>query len=139
MADLLSTVQGLFQGDCANRRCGVSYQGNLVSDPFLKTKLSAIAWYLDSPIALSSGDRQRVVNGNLRSLHLQGRAADFSVPGMSLAQAFEEIKDSGLIDEGYEFIYHTEKTGAPHLHLGRLKSSGPSKFIVDRGQILHQD
>ena len=114
----------------------VNYMGKSVSDPLLREKLCEISAYLRRGIVVTSGDRKQVVNGNGRSLHLQGKAVDFYVEGHSLEEAFSEIAESGLIDQGFEFIYHTEATISPHLHLGRLGTKQESRFIVDQGQIL---
>ena len=114
----------------------VNYMGKSVSDPLLREKLCEISAYLGLGIVVTSGDRKQVVNGNGRSLHLQGKAVDFYVEGSSLEEAFAAITESGLIDQGFEFIYHTEVTISPHLHLGRFSNLQKSRFIVDQGQIL---
>ncbi len=115
----------------------VDYNGHTVSDPAMRAQLQRIADYLRRRVILTSGDRDRVVNGNRNSLHLHHRAADFHVQGLSLSEAYNRLKDGGVIPRnGYEFIYHTEATVAPHLHLGHFRDERSSRFIVDTGQIL---
>ena len=115
---------------------GVKYGPHRISDPVLRETLDTISLRLGQQIILTSGDRHRVVNGNNRSHHLQGRAADFYVENIDLRNAFAKIKQMDLIQQGYQLIYHTEDTVSPHLHLGRYHDNRPSSFNVDRGEIL---
>lgn len=118
------------------RRGDVVFGRHRVSDQRVKDVLQAIADHTGSRVILTSGDRQRVVNNNSRSHHLVGRAADFAVEGLSLSEAFNMLKDTVIPKRDFQFIYHTEVTTAPHLHIGRYTDNRPSTFIVDTGQIL---
>lgn len=116
----------------------VVYGRHTVSDQKLKELLQKIADFTGSKVRLTSGDRVRVVNNNSRSHHLVGRAADFWVEGLTLREAYERLKDAVIPTRDYQFIYHTEVTVAPHLHIGRYNDNRPSTFIVDTGQILRR-
>lgn len=116
--------------------CTVHYRGRLVSDATLRRTLQQVSEYLNRDISITSGDRIAVLNGNKRSHHLLGRAADFTVTGMKLSDAFDALKKAKFLASGYQLIYHTEETVAPHLHLGRYADARPSSFSVDRGSIL---
>jgi hypothetical protein len=102
----------------------VTYTRN-VSDEHLKAVLQRIADFLKKDVTVHSGDRGHVPQGGSRtSLHLQHRAADFHISGLSDEQAFKALK-SGVAQifdatHGYEFIYHGPhtETEAHHLHLG---------------------
>lgn len=114
----------------------VDYNGHRVTDPAVRAKLQEIADFFGRRVVLTSGDRARVVNGNNRSHHLRGRAADFHVEGISLGDAFRRLRAGGIIDRDYQVIHHTEVTVAPHLHIGHWGDGRASDFIVDTGQIL---
>ena len=114
----------------------VHYRGHTVSDHILQGKLELISEELGASVILTSGDRHRVVNGNKRSHHLHGRAADFYVEDYSLAEAYKQIKDLPELSSGYQLILHSTLTKAPHLHLGRYLDDRPSTFIIDNGHIL---
>ena len=118
----------------------VNYHGHTVSDPDLQRFLGYVSLHFDSTVHVTSGNRNRVVNGNVTSLHLSNRAVDFYVQGVSLRNAYNELKQSYLVPTtGYEFIYHTEATVAPHLHIGHrlpVHVSSPTNYIIDTGQIL---
>jgi peptidoglycan hydrolase-like protein with peptidoglycan-binding domain len=122
----------------SSKRIGrIKYNGHSISDKKVRVKLQQISsLYPNNRLIVTSGDRDRIVNGNARSLHLAGRAVDFYIEGVSLSNAYNRIKNSGLIDTGYEFIYHTERTIAPHLHLGRFEDERATAFFIDNGQIL---
>lgn len=103
----------------------VTYLKN-VSDNNVKTILQRIANSLGKDITVHSGDRTTIVKGSSQaSLHIQKRAADFHIKGVSDAQGFKLIKGktNELFDanEAYEFIHHGvyTATGGEHLHLGR--------------------
>jgi hypothetical protein len=73
-----------------------------------------------------SGDRNFVPSGgSTKSLHLQKRAADLHIPGMTDGQIFAMIRRemNQLFDvaEAYEVIIHGRftATGGPHIHIGR--------------------
>lgn len=117
-------------------RGSVSYNGHHVTDPDVRAKLQDIANFFGRRVVVTSGDRQQVVNGNTKSHHLRGRAADFHVEGLSLGEAYKRLKASGIVARDYQVIYHTEVTVAPHLHIGHWGDGRRSDFIVDTGQIL---
>jgi LysM repeat protein/peptidoglycan hydrolase-like protein with peptidoglycan-binding domain len=118
------------------RKGDVIFGRHRVSDQRIKDLLQAIANHAGSRVILTSGDRKRVVNSNSRSHHLVGRAADFFVEGLTLSEAFHMLKDTVIPRRDFQFIYHTEVTTAPHLHIGRYADNRPSSFIIDTGQIL---
>lgn len=118
------------------RKGDVVYGRHVVSDKGVKELLQKIADFTGSRVIITSGDRQRVVNNNSRSHHLVGRAADFKIEGLSLGEAYRMLKDTVIPKRDFQFIYHTEVTVAPHLHIGRYSDNRPSNFIVDTGQIL---
>ena len=115
---------------------GVTYGNNRVSDPILRSTLAQISYRLGSRLFITSGDRNGAVNGNKRSHHLYGRAADFYVEGTDLRNTYAKIKNMEFVQRGYQLIYHTEDTISPHLHLGRYLDGRKSSFIVDDGFIL---
>jgi peptidoglycan hydrolase-like protein with peptidoglycan-binding domain len=118
------------------RRGDIIYGRHTVSDQKVKELLQKIADSTGTKVILTSGDRKRVVNNNSRSHHLVGRAADFRVEGLTLGEAYRLLKDTVIPKRDYQFIYHTEVTTAPHLHIGRYDDNRLSTFIVDTGQIL---
>jgi LysM repeat protein/peptidoglycan hydrolase-like protein with peptidoglycan-binding domain len=118
------------------RKGDVVYGRHVVSDKGVKDLLQKIADFTGSRVIITSGDRKRVVNSNSRSHHLVGRAADFKIEGLSLGEAYRMLKDAVIPKRDFQFIYHTEVTVAPHLHVGRYGDNRPSSFIVDTGQIL---
>jgi|GEM_PF-3135857 len=137
IASLEARGTGRTEGTERNRGAGsVDYRGNRISDPAVRAKLQEIADFLGRRVIVTSGDRDRVVNGNTRSHHLQHRAADFYVEGLSLGESYRRLKESGILARDYQVIYHTEVTTAPHLHIGRWGDNRRSDFIVDTGQIL---
>ncbi len=120
-----------------------------VSDDHLKTVLQRIADFLKKDVSVHSGDRGHVPQGGSRtSLHLQHRAADFHITGLTDEQAFKELKKavkSGLAQlfdatEGYEFIYHGPhtETEAHHLHLGHYAAKH-SGFVVFKTEGLTKE
>lgn len=130
--DILGTIHAARP----TRKGDVFYGRHVVSDKAVKDLLQKMADFLGSRIIITSGDRKRLVNNNSRSHHLVGRAADFKVEGLSLREAYNLLKESVVPKKDFQFIYHTEVTTAPHLHVGRYSDNRPSSFIVDTGQIL---
>lgn len=57
--------------------------------------------YVNRPIIITSGYRARAVNvkvgGVANSQHLEGKAADFVIQGMTIPQAIEAVKGSGIM------------------------------------------
>lgn len=97
-----------------------------VSDEVLKNTLELIALHIGRVI-VTSGDRDFVPKGGSKtSLHLQKRAVDIKIAGMSLEDAFMKLvsKEKDIFDSksGYEVILHGKftKVAGPHLHIGRL-------------------
>ncbi|MCB0318532.1 MAG: hypothetical protein KDD56_07225 [Bdellovibrionales bacterium] len=115
----------------------VDFQNHTVSDPILRNVLFKISLAFGKNLIITSGDRKQVVNGNTNSHHLQGRAADFYIDGMSLADTFFNIRKLDFISRGFQVIYHTENTTAPHIHIGRYHDMRPSNFMLDDGEILN--
>ncbi len=116
----------------------VNYSGKTVSDENVKTVLGNIANTLKGDISVTSGDRNSVPSGGSQtSLHLQKRAADFSVSGYTLASAFAELKKNKAdifdSDKKYEVIHHGEhtETGGAHLHVGRFATGTGAHFKVE--------
>jgi hypothetical protein len=62
--------------------------------------LEPVREYYGSPVVVTSGFRcytiNRLIGGVPNSQHVQGEAADFTVPGHSVADVFEWIKNSDL-------------------------------------------
>ena len=136
MTNTINTVNKQIAENLATKSPEVIYGNYQVSDKTLRETLRGISEILGADIVLTSGDRHRIVNGNTRSHHLEGRAADFYVEGLSLSQAYEKIRNLPVIENGYQLIHHTTQTKAPHLHLGRYLDNRNSSFIVDNGHIL---
>lgn len=97
-----------------------------VSDGNVKSILQRIANQLGKNISVHSGDRHHVPHGgSTTSLHLQHRAADLHIQGMSDHDGFAVLKShyNDLFDssEAYEVIHHGRytETEAEHLHIGR--------------------
>ncbi len=97
-----------------------------VSDSNVKSVMQRIADKLGRNISVHSGDRTFVPKGSsTASLHIQKRAADFHIHGLTDKQGFTNIKSvfNDLFDasEAYEFIHHGPytATGGEHLHIGR--------------------
>lgn len=107
-----------------------------VSDGNVKTILQRIATRLNKNITVHSGDRNHVPRGgSTRSLHLQHRAADLHIQGLSDANGFAMLKThmNEIFDatEAYEVIHHGKytETEAEHLHIGRY--AGGRRGYVD--------
>lgn len=119
----------------------VNYNGYTVSDPVVRRELQEIADFFGSTVVLTSGDRNHVPPGGSRtSLHLVGRAADFYVEGISLTDAFNRIRASGILNDGnFEFINHLGVcNGGPatipaHLHLGHYSTNRNRHMIEECG------
>lgn len=97
-----------------------------VSDANVKDVMQKIADAAGANITVHSGDRNFVPKGGSTvSLHIQKRAADFHISGMTDAAGFAFMKANKdtIFDpkEAYEVIHHGvhTKTGGPHLHIGR--------------------
>ena len=95
-----------------------------VSDIQVKAVLQQICEHYGKNVVVWSGDRNFVPSGGSQtSLHLKGKAADFSVEGLTLENVFQDLQ-SNLhffnITEGYEVIYHGKftETEGTHLHIG---------------------
>lgn len=82
---------------------------NTVPDEFIPSveivalNLQILRSRLDRPIVITSGYRSTKLNeavgGSIRSHHKIGYAADFIVPGMSVAEIVEEAKKIWLFDQ----------------------------------------
>ena len=132
----LSSIYSPYPQIARSANLAVNYGSKKVSDSILRNTLEMISYNLGRQIIITSGDRRSVVNRNNSSHHLMGRAADFYVQGMSLEDSYLKIIDMNFLSRGYQVIYHTEQTRAPHIHIGRYLDNRPSSFIVDNGQIL---
>lgn len=109
-------------------------KGKTISDAPLRQKLQVVANLFKADLRITSGDRNYVPKGGSKtSLHLQHRAADFHVQGITDGAAFRKLKESGKLARGYEVIWHqaTTNTGGPHLHLGRYADNRKSKFMTE--------
>lgn len=107
-----------------------------VSDTHLQVVLQRFADVYGHDITVHSGDRHEVVKGSSnKSLHLQHRAADFHMSGMSDQEVYDALRDllAAIFDraEGYEFIRHGThtNTGGPHLHLGHYPGRNQGKVM----------
>ncbi|MEW6734458.1 MAG: SafA/ExsA family spore coat assembly protein [Acidobacteriota bacterium] len=112
----------------------VSYNGKRVSDPVLRDKLEQIADLFGRNITVTSGDRDFVPKGGSKtSLHLAHRAVDLHVNGLTDAEVFAKLKSSGILNGGYEVIWHgtNTATGGPHIHIGRYGDGRASKFKIE--------
>jgi Peptidase M15 len=103
----------------------VNYHGYVVSDPEICRLLQTIADLYGRTVHVTSGDRNHVPKGGSKtSLHLQKRAADLYVHGVTLGKLYQDLKlfIAMVFDptQGYEVIWHGPHTatGGPHLHLG---------------------
>lgn len=90
--------------------------------------LTKIAETLDGDVSVTSGDRGHVPEGgSTTSHHLAHRAADFSVSGYTLAEAYTKIKDERAKifdkDKKFQLIHHGDHTATSgaHLHIGRYE------------------
>lgn len=119
----------------AKGKGSVSLNGKHVSDPALRNKLQQVADFFGRNVSLTSGDRDFVPKGGSKtSLHLEHRAADLHVEGLSDAQVFSQLKSSGLLNKGFEVIQHGPSTitGGPHVHIGHYDNTNrPSEFKVE--------
>lgn len=111
-----------------------------VSDRHLHVVLQRLSDVYGRDVTVHSGDRGTVVKGSSpKSLHLQHRAADFHVGGLSDQAVFDSLHAhlAAVFDrsEGYEFIRHGAhtNTGGPHLHLGHYpgRHQGRVMFKVE--------
>lgn len=118
-----------------NGKGSISYNGKKVSDPALRNKLQQVADFFGRHITVTSGDRDFVPKGGSKtSLHLEHRAVDLHVDGLSDAQVFSQLKSSGLLAKGFEVIRHGPytATGGPHVHIGHYdNTSRASEFKVE--------
>jgi zinc D-Ala-D-Ala carboxypeptidase len=86
-------------------------------DPALVTLLTQLRTNLSKPILIHSGYRcpahNKAVSGAKHSMHLEGKAVDVSVKGMSMDDLYNEIKKLkfGGIGKASSFI-HVD-TGSP--------------------------
>lgn len=119
----------------AKGKGSVSFNGKQVSDPALRNKLQQVADFFGRNVSLTSGDRDFVPKGGSKtSLHLEHRAADLHVEGLSDAQVFSQLKSSGILDKGFEVIRHGPSTitGGPHVHIGHYDNPNrASEFKVE--------
>jgi len=115
----------------------VNYRGFTVSSPEVRAVLQRIANATGRTVRVTSGDRDHVPSGGSRtSLHLAHRAADFTVMGLSLEDAFQVLRDREgeiLTDGGYEVIWHqaNTNTGGPHLHVGFRGARRDTQFKTE--------
>jgi RHS repeat-associated protein len=116
----------------------VDMNGHKVSDPKVTKALAAISIYMGSAtVNVTSGDRDFVPAGGAKnSEHLQGKAADFHVVGMTDSKADTELKDGASpIADGYRLIQHgpdTQTQGA-HLHLDSKNADGNPTVFMHEG------
>lgn len=118
----------------------VNYNGYRVSDPGIRTVLDQLSQHFGRPVTVTSGDRGMVVQGSSpRSHHLQHRAADFHVQGMSdravynqLPAAMRQVFDPG---QRYQVVLHggSTATSGPHLHVGRYPDGAPGVVFTTEG------
>jgi hypothetical protein len=110
-------------------------KGVKISDKGVRDMLDNIAGHFNSDVDAISGDRDYVPEGgSKKSHHLDHRAADFHVKGMKDGDAFAKLKDSGMLNSGYQVIWHQEGTATQgeHLHIGRyVNPSRPSEFKTE--------
>jgi len=115
----------------------VHYHGNTVSDPEVRRVLQTIADLFGKPVYVTSGDRSYVPKGGSKtSLHLQKRAADLYVEGVTLQNTFQDLKVyiSMVFDhtDGYEVIWHGSYTeiGGPHVHIGHYPGKKHVGYVL---------
>ncbi len=108
----------------------VNYNGYVVSDPGVRSVLDRIAQHFGREVKVTSGDRGTIVQGSSpRSHHLQHRAADFHVVGLSDRAVFKQLPSvmRQVFDSSqrYQLIRHgaSTATGGPHLHVGHYPGS----------------
>lgn len=101
----------------------VNYNGRKVSDPETRAKLEALAARLGRTIRVTSGDRTPEYQEQLRrrgyhpaknSMHLQGKAADIFVDGMTPQEVAPIAREAGFNGIG---IYE-----GGHLHVDTRES-----------------
>ena len=116
----------------------VNYNGKTVSDANIKTVLQRIADQLSKNVEITSGDRTCVYKGGSKtSHHIKKRAADFYIPGYTMQQTFDKIKNkkSDIFDsdKNYQVIHHgpCTATGGQHIHVGRYASGSGVSFLVE--------
>lgn len=118
----------------SNGKGSVSYNGKTVSDKTLRNKIEQVADFFGRHVTVTSGDRDFVPKGGSQtSLHLAHRAIDLHVDGVPDAQVFSRLKESGLLNGGYEVILHgpNTATGGPHVHIGRYADGRASQFKLE--------
>jgi hypothetical protein len=117
----------------------VNYNGKTVSDENVCTVLKRIATELEKDVKVTSGDRPAPldVGAGSKSHHVQKRAADFHVDGMTDEQAFKKIQEKKDqifdSDNKYQVIWHgpfTDTMGA-HLHIGRYETGSGVSFLKE--------
>ncbi len=114
---------------------GKSVSSSMVSDVLRRISVAAGG----KVVSVTSGDRSYVPRGGSRtSLHLQKRAADFYVQGMSLSALYSLLKSKFTeifpAGHGFEVIFHGPNTvtGGPHMHIGH-RSSNQMKWMRENG------
>lgn len=108
-------------------------------------ELTRLCWFLlepirailASPIAINSGYRSPEVNGAIpevgasASPHLEGRAADIRVPGLTPAEVFEALRRAShqlpMLDQAIL------ESGCVHVVIPRLGQKSRQQFLVRRG------
>jgi hypothetical protein len=113
----------------------VNYHEHTVSSAEARAMLDRISVQLNRPIDVTSGDRNYIPQGGaINSLHLQGRAADFHVRGMSDQEVFQALHgEVGSLDSGMHLLQHGPFTATegPHLHLEYRGGKDPATFAVE--------
>lgn len=119
----------------------VHYNSKTVSDPEIRRVLQTIADLYAKDVKVTSGNRDFVPTGGSKtSLHLDHKAADFHVMGVTDAKVFQDLKIyiSMVFNatDSYEVVWHGSYTGTsgPHMHLGhysRKKGVGYVKFKTE--------
>lgn len=98
--------------------------------------LQPIRLHFNRPIDISGGYRSKALWIKLRelgmnpsptSMHLDGKAADFTIRGVNSKEVFNWIKNSGI--EFDELIYEYSSTGAVWIHIAYNHGKNRNKVI----------
>lgn len=105
-------------------KCGC---GQDTVDATLLLLLEGIRSYFGQPVVIVSGNRceahNKAVGGSDKSLHLQGRAADFYVDGVSLDSVYKLCKD--IVHDGGLGYYPRKEKGWIHID---TRTNGPARW-----------
>ena len=98
--------------------------------------LQPIRLHFNRPIDISGGYRSKALWTKLRdlginpsptSMHLDGKAADFTIRGVNSKEVFNWIKDSGI--EFDELIYEYSSNGSVWIHIAYNHGKNRNKVI----------